>query len=264
MLKYILFTIIVVIGFSAQSEAQEIQNTDQRQHIVHLKNGSSIIGVLKEYKDNGEIIIEIIDGELLTIPGKTIQSFEPISQRTAKSIIKKSEKGERIYEFSETGWHHGASFGLISGGNAGGGSGLSLDFNTTYHFSRLMGLGLSIGYDEYQNSGMHDYIPIQVVVNGYLSPTKTSIFYSLNMGYSINVSDKIEQENYRQSNSGGFILNPRIGLRLSGHQGSNIILFSGLKIQRSKTESAWGENFEESIIQERTFKRLIFGLGVVF
>lgn len=264
MFKYILLTLAVTLGIQYQSGAQEILNTTNRQHIIHLKNGSSIIGVLIDYREEAPAIIEVADGERISVPQASIQSLEPITQKTSKSIIRKSKKEENLYDFPETGWHHGASFGIISRGNGGDGLGLMIDINSAYHFSRLLGLGMSIGYDEYQNNGMHDYIPIQLVVTGYLSPTKTSIYYSLNMGYGINVSDKIEQEQFRQSNSGGFVFNPQVGIRLSGNQGSNMVLFGGIKIQKTKTESAWGENFEEIIIQERVFKRLILGLGFVF
>jgi len=252
-----------VIGFQNQSEAQEIKNEAKRQHIINLHNGSSIIGVLLEYREDAHAIIEVADGEKITVPRASIQSLEPITQKTAKSIIRRNRK-DIPYTFPETGWHYGTSFGLISQGNQGSGLGLTLEFKSAYHFSRLLGVGMSIGYDEFENQGMHDYVPIQVVITGYLSPTKTSIFYALNMGYGVNISDKIEQDNFRQSNSGGFVFNPKIGIRLSGNEGSNMVLFGGIKIQNTTTESAWGENFEEVIKQDRTFKRLIFGLGIVF
>jgi len=250
MSKFKIALVALVSILSFQLHAQDDVARNLRQHIPHLKNGRSIIGIVIDYGKGRPAVIELMDGERIEIPESTIESIAPINQRRKKPRINKSKISE--YAFVENGWNYYSSLGFISRGSSirADGLGLSIETGATYQFNRLLGLGISIGYDSYETGGFHDLIPIQVVVSGYISPTPVSLFYSLGTGYGISISEKLNSDWIEEKNKGGFLIYPKLGVRLSGHAGINTTLFTGIKIQKSTLERRWGENLEESTIQK--------------
>ncbi len=263
MIKSIVLFLLFSLGVIYPSFSQEEIKENTKQHIIHLHNGSALIGILMQYEQGKPVIIELGDGEQIAVSYTSVQSLELINRKIKKSILKRSKKAP--YEFKEKGWHYGGNLGLIDNNSSLGGSiGLSVDVDATYQFSRLLGLGMAIGHDSYGENGQQDYLTIQVVVTGYIAPKYTTLFYSIAGGHSIGISDQENTEWLQIEKKGGFMFYPKIGIRLSGKDGINTKLFSGIKIQKSTLERRWGEEFEELIKQERTFHRFIIGVGLVF
>ncbi len=232
MTLYKIISFILFSFLSFQVMAQEEVNLNLKDHIVNLHNGSALIGIILDYGQGRPAKVQMSDGEIIEVPHNSIQSIEPISE-LRKHKIKFRKSKDAAYSFSESGWHYNTNLGYISRGPSFGGHGIAAEVGVTYHINRLLGLGISTGYDSYSNGDLQDFIPIHVTLTGYLSPNKTTLFYSLSAGHAFAVTEVEDSEWFKITSKGGIGFFPKVGVRLSGHEGINITLFSGIKIQKS-------------------------------
>lgn len=82
-------------------------------------------------------------------------------------------------QFTKDGFYH------IVYGDLGFSSGLGVQYSFGYQFSRLMGLGVGVGYHDTLSGSFFrrpKFIPVYAEVRGYTSEMKTSFYYNLALG----------------------------------------------------------------------------------
>lgn len=237
-----LFCTIWSIGIFAQHELNQ-------QYLIYLYDGSFLKGELVA-EDEQSIQIKIISGEILTLSSELVQK---ISRN--KKHLTLINKGITI---QEKGSYHifsgGMLFGKATGFSDTNPVGFSLNYIRGYQFNKYVALGAGLSIDDYDKT----FIPIYVDFRGYLFQKRASLFYAMNAGYSFETRQfKKDRENtyYR----GGLILNPSLGLRLSGKQNHSFMMGIGYRFQFAQRENIWSE-FVDKII----YKRLSFNLGFIF
>lgn len=257
----LLLLIILSISVQAQSSTEDKKIV---QHVVHLKNGSSLIGQLIQFSDDAPVVMIMGDGEQITVPRNLVESVARLGKKLKKTKLKYADKP---YAFQETGWHYKIGLSYIERGNLGYPAGYSIEVGTVYHFSRMLGIGLHTGVDVYDSGSLEKIIPIYVNVQGYINSKKVTPFYSFGIGIGI---PNIEEEQWDDlSVKAGLLLYPKVGIRITGNENSNITFFTGYKIQNSSIRT----NFncldssgpcDEFIEQRRIYRRLVLGVDFIF
>jgi len=262
MIKQLLITIFLIGTFSFSLSGQNDKNEKApSQHVLHLKNGSSLIGVLEAYAMNEPAIIVMGDGERIIVPYNLIES---VSKLQGKVKPPKLKFVDRPYTFNEKGWHFQGGAGIVTS-TPYSSNGFAVELGFAYHFSRMFGIGLNTGMDNYNTDLGHKVIPIYLSLQGFLTPKKVTPFYSIGLGIGSPLFDEDIWEDIE--NKPGFLFYPKIGLRTSGDDSFNMTIFTGLKIQSTHTRIPFNcidGDCIEFTEQQRTYRRYVIGVGFIF
>jgi|GEM_PF-4870655 len=194
------------------------------------------------------------------------QSDESKGKGKGKVNSPKIKSVEKPYAFKERGWHFGGGIAGIEEGSIGNSRGHAIEIGAVYHFSRLFGIGINTGIDIYSNNSNEKIVPLYVNIQGFALPTKVTPFYSIGIGVGIPSIEETEWEVI--TSNPGLLLYPKIGVRLTGNKDYNMTVFTGYKIQNLKIRRSFGCNggaeCEEFIEQDKSFRRIILGVGFTF
>jgi hypothetical protein len=133
---------------------------------VYFKSGSS--SYLLDLKDVDKIYLKEKAISLLSRNTNVVNNTEPL-------IISKLNR-----QYVKEGFYHIVYGNFIT-------KGLGAQYSFGYQFSRIMGLGLGIGYfDPFENAFRQGpmLVPIYTEARGYLSEGKSSFYYNLAIGFT--------------------------------------------------------------------------------
>ncbi|MBT8221448.1 MAG: hypothetical protein KJP00_16590, partial [Bacteroidia bacterium] len=253
--------LLVIILVSTQVVSGQQQKVKEDTRAVYLKNGSVLIGVVETYNYGEPVRIRMSDGGAIEIPYDQIESVSRVKKKALRHKGTIKDSPHKPYIFNEEGWHYSGDIGALEGGgNFNGGLHLSINLGAIYHFNKYLGIGLHSGFESYDIGYNQNIIPVYLTIQGYAFSKKISPTYSVGLGYGI----ALQPEDSNTNSEGGLLFYPKIGLRLGGGDSANIHIFSGLKIQDLRVDYEFFEGSEEFLIQERTLKRIIIGIGVIF
>jgi len=221
---------------SAICQVTEITEPKDAHVVVVLKNGHPIEGYLKEWAGEEQIKLRLQGvSDLLSIEQSEIRGIYPKasfdSEEYANELYSAIEP-KAPYNYKHTGLYKSARAQVIvpnDGNRANGVSGFGLSISAGHKFNRLLAVGLGVGYDQYIWNSGEEMIPIFAEISGNLSPKNTSLFYNLQTGYSIALSD--DQYGISEA-SGGLMIYPALGIRF-GKESHKFGFDLGYKFQKA-------------------------------
>jgi len=165
------------------------------QDIVYLKNGDTIRGVIIEHVPNKSIKIKTED------KGVLVYQMDEVEKLTKEPI--QAEGGISSGELDLKSIYRGIiELGYQIGVGDYGTNRLKLDLINSYQINSYFSLGFGIGLRYYFEE--EALIPFFAYFRSNFMDNKTSPYFSLGIGYSLNASRDFE--------GGGFILNSTIGI----------------------------------------------------
>jgi len=222
---------------------------------IYLKNGDILIGSIVQYSITDDVVIELRNGNELTVPRSAIERVE-MSGSKSSSYRKHKEKQ----------WYNQTSLRTLNGLDAVWGDnimGLGVQNVTGYQYNKWLGLGLGAGYDMYQIDSRQAIIPVFTELRGHVLDGKVSPIYSIAAGIGFGVNN---EDNAITKIKPGFMWNPSIGFSVQGKDNSSFIIDLGYQFQYI-TYIIDGDVWNPNIIrteQDYHFKRLALRLGLMF
>lgn len=223
---------------------------------VYLKNDTKIVGKLVMYRPGDSVQIALANGQIVGFAEKDV-----------KKVVMEDIKVSRPYNFKEKRWYHIPSFSLSFGKTKVPWSspnvhlGISLEHTSGYQFSRWIGTGLGIGYDNYYVDG-EDAAVFSVFneLRGYLHKSNTSAYYSMAGGIGFPLDNNDSNLNLT-GHRGGFMWHPAVGFRFGASAKMNFFADIGVKFQRVYFNqiNEWNQNRFEI-----TYRRWILRGGIMF
>ena len=254
-MKKIIITVCASIAlmFFSSSLLSQKETAVSKTAVVKLKSGTKVEGEIVEWKFDEYITLSFPWGDTTTF-------FQSYIHKITQESIKSHSKAPLLIK--DKGVYYNTRFHLISGNDgprARGVFGVGVSFSAGHRFNRWLSVGGGIGYDRYIWDSGENLIPIFAEVNGFLNKTNTSMFYNLQAGYSLAMTD----EQYLLSDAkGGLMIFPSIGISW-GVNAYKYSLTAGYKFQHAEFtyDSPW--SFGEYSEQDVLFKRLSISFGVI-
>ncbi len=238
---------------------------------VILYNGSMFRGKIRS-ETPAELVLELSNGERLTLTAKEIKEIwrnQPAEAGAAKPAydyayipLEGVERRKKEYAFRERGWFNTTSFTMPNGMYGGEKQfGVGLHNLVGYQFSRLLGLGLGVGFDAFNPSDGEYIASIYGEGRSYLLKKRTAPFVSLGAGYGFAFRNA---ETFITGAKGGLRVHPSVGLRLGADEDLNLLLDVGYIFQ-SATYTREIDFFDPRIeIREVDYRRFTIRLGAMF
>lgn len=255
-LRVLLMFLIMMIALAGR--AQENGVPESPPDVLYLKDGTVLKGKLLHYIQGDKIVFELSTGDRVEYPQKKIRRFVQGGTLPEKA----QAKPPKSYNFQETGLFFNLLPGMTFGRSSNSDNAVSLNLlgSAGYQLNRWIGVGGGIAVDAYVPHRGEIVYPVFAEARGYFSPTRYSGFYVLRTGYGIVFA---EEDNGVMDASGGFFLNPAIGLRWGGASSVNFVSEFGFQYQRAGYERSFGWNGERDVIK-KGYKRLNIRLGILF
>lgn len=250
LIKILALGLCLVMGPSLQ--AQEEGSHSNTEAVVYLKGGTKVKGEIKEWIFGEYILLNMPWGAELKLEAKQIKR---VIQVDALDHDKAS------YNFNENGIYYTAKAQVITGNEgprAKGVFGFGFSGSVGYRFNRLLGVGAGIGYDKFIWESGENIIPVFAEVNGFLSPSNSSLFYNLQIGYGF---AQINDAYFLTEAKGGLMVYPSLGLRF-GKENTKMTIDIGYKFQNATFtyEDQWTRTTSSE--QDVLFKRLSLRFGI--
>lgn len=241
----------------------DIQGQARIKDIVYLKDGGVLKGRVLEYNPEETIKIKIVGGSILVYESSKVLKIEQIEKKKSRRMSAQKEVPNR-HKPSDVGWYHAVAGELFFYGNMG----ICLMASTGWSFHRMLGIGGGIGAMTWRYSGVawvdgrttradfsYTFVPIYANIRGNFMKTSTSLFYDMNVGYSISLQGDI-------GGKGGLYLRPSIGVRFSSKVRTHTFLDIGCIIQASNYEYAIMNGGQ--VVGTKIFYSPSIRVGVVF
>ncbi len=252
-MKKIILLVIICLSSPVFVSAQ-----NNMEDVVYLKNGNVLRGIIMEQIPNKSITLKINEKNTMVIKFDEIEKItkEAIAEKPKEKAPPTDYKQKGFIDLTELTYGYGVSTITTSNGSATVNDKTDPTFGLRtvngYQFNPFVTLGLGLGYEQYGNSGL---IPITLDTRIMFSRKKIAPVLNLNGGYAAGVN-----------NSGGFCLNPALGLRIFMTKKAAFIFNLGYKMQQLKiTSSVWdvyGNLVKKTKIENFNF--LTLSLGVSF
>jgi hypothetical protein len=188
------------------------------EDVVHLKNGSSLRGMI--LPDSGQSVkLQTSDGSILVFNKEEI------------SLISKEARFRTFY-YKEKGFGHFTELGpLVAGKTTIDGvttAAFSFQMVNGYKFSQLAFIGLGAGVDLYATQTV---IPLFGTLRGDLSRKGSIIpFYFLDAGYGFNIT---ENSDASKDFKGGLLYAGGFGVKIPFNRSAGFLLSVGYRFQRT-------------------------------
>jgi len=256
--KYIIIAILAVMmsmipaasGIIAQDSADP---EEASAVILELTTGTTIEGYVNDWVIGEYIDIRTAWNESIVLPSSIIERV--IQKSTLETSFLNS------YRFRETGVYYSGKLQLIAGNEgqrAKAVNGLGFSISAGYRFNRWASVGLGSGYDRFIWNSGENFIPVFAEYTCFFNPKNTSLFTSIQAGYSFAYKDNdfllIEAK-------GGAMVYPAIGLRFGRYDTKYTIDF-GYKFQ--KAELTYTDQWQPARSEQRlTYRRLTLRFGIL-
>jgi len=228
------------------------------QDVLYLKDGSVLRGSLAYYIQGREIVFILSTGDTLRYPERKIRRFV----QGGAVLSGRPVKPARRYEFREEGLYFTFGLGLGVGRTSGSDNTVAPQASASagYQLNRWLGVGAGFGVDAYQPDRGEVIYPLFGEARGYLTDKRQAPYYALRLGYGLAFA---EEENRILEAQGGWFFQPLLGIRWGASAGVNFLTSVGLQFQGAEfTRQNGGPG--EVRIDKKTYKRMHFGLGIVF
>lgn len=240
-----LILISCAIGATAQDEQQQVEI--RQIDILYTVNGSMWKGKILSW-DTSKVVFETTSGLTMT--------FKPMDVKRVRQRVLKPRRAPRPYAFREHGVYQVVQFASSSGPN----SGISATYAIGHRFSRMLGIGGGLGYENFELDEGKRILPLFAEVRGFTRSTKISPYYAARVGYGIAFGD---EERGIVDSKGGFLANPEVGVRFGGHEVANFYFGIGAHFQKAEYWMEWP--WSETRIHDRVwYQRTEFKFGLVF
>jgi len=259
-MKLQLFTALFLLLFANVASAQIFEPHDGFKDYILFKNGSSVYGKVLFYVPNDTIEFQIVDNRIMRFNAKLIEKVV-MAKPENRSI--EPIKAEKPYHFKEKGFYTSAVYAMSFGRNKNGSgahTGVGLQATAGHLFRRQFGVGGGLGYDSYYlKDGNANVVSAFTEVRGYLSKRQVTEFFTFAVGYGHPTKQKNNATITQRS--GGFMLQPTIGLRFGASARYNFFAEVGARFQQVHY------NFSNEWVENRykvTYQRWILRGGILF
>lgn len=250
-MKRLIYVFLVLVISSVGLTAQE---NDSDLMVVYLKDGSQMEGYIQKWDYETKLYLKNTSGSIFEFPAKSVDKV------VQKSLINLDSAPS--YSFNENGIYYAWRMqGLIgnSGQRFSQTPGYGFSFLAGYRSTRLLGVGIGIGYDKFVDNSGEEVIPVFAEFSGYFQPVNTSLYYSLGIGYSF---ARENRDSGIIDGSGGLLVYPALGVRF-GNGKMKYTMDVGYKFQKATFtyNNPWdGRTTHE---QRLTYKRLTLRFGIL-
>lgn len=237
--------------------SQEIIEENQIVDVVWLKDGSKLSGTILKWELARGMTFKLITGAEVQIPKEQILKVYQDIPFGSQSYSDPMDhwRGPKPYRFREEGFYNTFSAFLNFSNNGGAG----MHYSAGHRFSRLLGVGIGIGYESNDFFYTRNIVPLYLEARGFFVPQKISPYYALKIGYGFALTSEI---NGTIDARGGLHFSPELGVRFGC---GKVNYFMGLeyKIQNATfTNNDWwnGGIFTDQV----SYRRTEFRFGILF
>lgn len=223
--------------FSVRASAQS-----NMEDVIYMKDG----GILR-----GEII-ECTNGASLKIKTAGRNVFV-IAMDEVKEIRKEKIPVPRY--FKERGYVNHTGIDVLPGRSK---ATIRFRMENGYQFNSRLSAGLGIGFVLYNDP--LNLIPLYLNVKYKLMKANTTPFVFVKGGRSFSILS--EADSPIDEHSGGFMLNTGFGLQIDTKNGYGWYINAGYNLDHSNSKQQIFDS--RTIVDEISYKRLMFGLGLTF
>jgi len=277
--KSIVLCITALFLFAAQAQ----QKTDKITHTVTLKDGTVYQGVIKQYVDGEELMLQLGPNIIKTIKDKDIKKLvldgasTPTPSSESNPITLSTP--DKPYNFQEKGLYFESNAQLMLGSSAFSSApqegdrinkidpGIGAQLIGGYQVNRFIGVGAGVGLDYYYLNSGETLLPVFLDVRGYLLKRNVSPMYKLQAGYGFAFKD--EDRNMIDA-EGGLMWYPALGVRFGAAKSANFMLDFGVKVQQanyifsaSNVLPRWSIR-EVQIKNDMIYRRFVIRTAILF
>lgn len=127
-----------------------------------------------------------------------------------------------------------------------------------HRFTPSLSVGLGLGYTPYNDP--LTLVPVFIDMTYRILQENASPFLFLKAGYNFSIQH--DEELLMDDHTGGLLLNPGVGIEFNLTSGFGFYLNAGYNIDHSTYEfESWGN---QTVVTDLSFRRIAFGVGVVF
>ncbi|MEX0719865.1 MAG: hypothetical protein WD059_04295 [Balneolaceae bacterium] len=238
-LKTTIFLFVLLFPFCLFAQAD-------MEDVIYLKNGGILRGEIIEMKTNNLLKIKTTGRNVIVVLMEDVEE------------IQKEEIPQPEY-FKKTGYVNYTGLDILPG-----------DVNSTtlryqmvngYQFSPVFSAGIGIGFTAYNDP--LNAIPLFIDLRLKFLKANTSPFVFLKTGYNFSLSPDMEETQFPiEDHSGGFLINPGLGIQFDNREGVGWYFNAGFNNDTFTYEQQeWNGRILET---ELSYKRIHFGFGLVF
>ena len=226
--------------------------------VVVLKNGSRLSGTIIKWDLARGMQYKLMTGAEMFIPKEEIvkvyqdQAFSVRSLETYEPYPRR----DRSYAFKETGFYNTFSFFL----NFSSSGGAVLHYSAGHRFSRMLGVGLGIGYESNDFDYTRTMVPLYAEARGFFLAEKISPYYAVKIGYGFSLEDPLDGT---IDAKGGFMFSPELGVRFGG-RAVNYYLGLEYKLQNATWTQSWSWDGSGQFTDVVSYRRVNFRTGILF
>jgi hypothetical protein len=221
--------------------------------------------------------IELLDGSIFVFEIETVEKIteeavalptwavDEIELETKKEldktdINKKKEKENIVKHIPTKGFYNVLGVSYLTGRDRNDNpvGGLGAQYILGYQKNQWLSFGGGIAANSYGEAG---FISLLADFRGYLRNSSASPYYSLGVGYGFN-----NRTNWEILDAtGGFYLNPNIGIRAAAKKSRHFLVSFGIKMQQSTVTRNW-ENapFQINTPDQMLYTRFNIRYGLLF
>lgn len=263
----------VEIEREVESPTGDALSADEFREIVRLKDGTVYIGRIVEFKKEEYLTFQTVDGYTYTFAAEEIAG---IDYRLPEKPREREERERTPADL--LGWYNHSDFGFsFAKGPSGFGVvvdngifpdvedsrrrvGISVNHTLGYQWKNWLGLGLSVGYDNYYVSLGEAVVSVAAEYRAYFGRTKVAPYLTGQVGYGKALRNKAYQV---EKAEGGLLVHPAIGLLFDAGAKVHFTTDLGYRFQRARFEriSGFSGDYE---IRTINYRRLMLRFGVLF
>jgi len=226
------------------------------QEYIRLESGETVVGQVVEFGENGYVLIQASNGEIIAIPSRKVVM---ISSKKKEIEIEKRKELEIIPKYKPTNLIiSGAGLYSASSGNQFDGPNMSGGFSTIvgHTFDPRFMLGLEMAIYSYDYENKIDLFSVGLDIRGSLTDKKFRPMYAISsgLGFGLRNNSIIDVD-------GGMFIHPAIGLMMSTY---NPISFSADIGYRFQSASFTVLNFGGERMGEAEYKKLVLRFSAYF
>lgn len=258
-LTHLSFLTVIMMILCGKVQGQGLVDTSAHMtvvDIVWLKDGSRLSGTILKWELARGMVLKLMTGAEVNIPKEEITKVYQDMPFASYSLSSPDHdmREPRRYRFREEGFY--ASFSWFLNFSEHGGAGLQ--YSMGHRFSRLLGVGMGIGYESNDFFNTREIVPLYLEARGFFVPQRISPYYAVKLGYGFALENEL---NGTIDASGGIHFCTELGVRFGG---KHVNYYMGLeyKIQNATfTNSDWGGGQFTDVV---SYRRTEFRMGLLF
>lgn len=172
------------------------------------------------------------------------------------SLLQAQDKKKTVQLHPELNVYYQAG-GLINSDNFVFRNGIGINAAAHFKFHNKVYYGIGMGYEQL---GSEHAVPIYLEVKAFLKKSKSSAFFTGQLGYAFVWNDNLANYNSYES-IGGILISPGVGYKLTLSNKQNLMFSVHYKNQYAKIKyETVGKEFEDKF----TYNLLVFKIGYLF